>query len=130
MSKEENSNSVSNKSGNEINNQISYQTNDLQHSQSQCHQLIEVRLQGGAVRSYEAGITVGAVALSISTSLGKQAIGGIVDGQNVDLDWVLEQDCELVIVTLDSEEGLYRYRHSTAHVLAQALKRIYGAEHV
>lgn len=43
---------------------------------------------------------------------------------------MLEQDCELVIVTLDSAEGLYRYRHSTAHVLAQALKRIYGAEQV
>lgn len=91
---------------------------------------IEIRLQGGAVRSYEAGISVGEVASSISTSLGKQAIGGIMDGVNVDLDMKLEQDCELVIVTLDSEEGLYRYRHSTAHVLAQALKRIYGAEQV
>ena len=91
---------------------------------------IEIRLQGGAVRSYEAGISIGEVASSISTSLGKQAIGGIVDGVNVDLDMRLEQDCELVIVTLDSEEGLYRYRHSTAHVLAQALKRIYGAEQV
>ncbi|WP_260870946.1 threonine--tRNA ligase [Paenibacillus xylanexedens] len=122
MSKQENSNSASNKSGNEINNQA----NDLQKSSHS----IEVRLQGGAVRSYEAGVTVGAVASSISTSLGKQAIGGIVDGKNVDLEWMLEQDCELVIVTLDSAEGLYRYRHSAAHVLAQALKRIYGAEQV
>lgn len=122
MSKQEKSNSASNNSGNEINSQA----NDLQPSS----QSIEVRLQGGMVRSYEAGITVGAVASSISTSLGKQAIGGIVDGQNVDLDWVLKQDCELVIVTLDSAEGLYRYRHSAAHVLAQALKRIYGAEQV
>lgn len=122
MSKQENSNSASNKSGNEINNQA----NDLQPSS----QSIKVRLQGGDVRSYEAGITVGAVASSISTSLGKQAIGGIADGQNIDLDGVLEQDCELVIVALDSAEGLYRYRHSAAHVLAQALKRIYGAEQV
>ncbi|WP_339836621.1 threonine--tRNA ligase [Paenibacillus sp. FSL R7-0272] len=91
---------------------------------------IEVQLQGGAVRSYKASITVGEVASSISTSLGKQAIGGIVNGQNVDLSEKLEQDCELIIVTLDSEEGLHRYRHSTAHVLAQALKRLYGADHV
>ncbi|MGF6356651.1 threonyl-tRNA synthetase [Paenibacillus sp. 4624] len=91
---------------------------------------IEVQLQGGAVRSYKAGITVGEVASSISTSLGKQAIGGIVNGQNVDLSEKLEQNCELIIVSQDSEEGLHRYRHSTAHVLAQALKRLYGADHV
>lgn len=91
---------------------------------------IEVQLQGGAVRTYKAGITVGEVASSISTSLGKQAIGGIVNGQNVDLSEKLEQNCELIIVTLDSKEGLHRYRHSTAHVLAQALKRLYGPDHV
>lgn len=92
--------------------------------------LIEVRLQGGDIRSYDAGITVGEVASSISTSLGKQAIGGIVNGRNVDLSEKLEQSCELIIVTLDSEQGIYRYRHSTAHVLAQALKRLYGADQV
>jgi threonyl-tRNA synthetase len=92
--------------------------------------LIEVRLQGGDIRSYDAGITVSEVASSISTSLGKQAIGGIVNGRNVDLSEKLEQSCELIIVTLDSEQGIYRYRHSTAHVLAQALKRLYGADQV
>ncbi|CAI6082541.1 Threonine--tRNA ligase 2 [Paenibacillus sp. JJ-100] len=92
--------------------------------------MIQIKLQGGASRSFRAGLTVGEVASSISTSLGKQAIGGIVNGRNVDLNEKLEQDCELIIVTLDSEEGLYRYRHSTAHVLAQALKRLYGADQV
>ncbi|WP_427050866.1 threonine--tRNA ligase [Paenibacillus sp. TC-CSREp1] len=92
--------------------------------------LIEVRLQGGDLRSYDAGTTVGEVASSISTSLGKQAIGGIVNGRHVDLSEKLEQSCELIIVTLDSEQGVYRYRHSTAHVLAQALKRLYGADQV
>ncbi|PZT52048.1 threonine--tRNA ligase [Paenibacillus silvae] len=92
--------------------------------------LIEVRLQGGDIRSYDAGITVGEVASSISTSLGKQAIGGIVNDRHVDLSEKLEKSCELIIVTLDSEHGVYRYRHSTAHVLAQALKRLYGADQV
>ncbi|MBB6024282.1 threonyl-tRNA synthetase [Paenibacillus sp. JGP012] len=92
--------------------------------------LIKVRLQGGDIRSYNQGITVGEVASSISTSLGKQAIGGIVNGRHVDLSEKLEQSCELIIVTLDSEQGIYRYRHSTAHVLAQALKRLYGADQV
>lgn len=92
--------------------------------------LIEIQLQGGAIRSYAAGITIGEVAASISTSLGKQAIGGIVNGRNADLNETLEQNCELIIVTLDSEEGVHRYRHSTAHVLAQALKRLFGADQV
>ncbi|WP_145410138.1 threonine--tRNA ligase [Paenibacillus xylanexedens] len=97
---------------------------------SQSNQRIEVRLQGGAVRDYHAGVTVGEVASSIRISLGKQAVGGIVNGQHVDLDQKLEEDCELIIVTLESDEGLHRYRHTTAHVLAQAIQRIYGAEHV
>ncbi|MCK6074745.1 threonine--tRNA ligase [Paenibacillus silvae] len=92
--------------------------------------LIEVRLQGGDIRSYYAGTTVGEIASSISTSLGKQAIGGIVNDRHVDLSEKLEKSCELIIVTLDSEQGVYRYRHSTAHVLAQALKRLYGADQV
>jgi threonyl-tRNA synthetase len=49
-----------------------------------------------------------------------------VNGRLIDLEAPLERDAELEIVTLDSKEGLQVYRHSAAHVLAQAVKRIYG----
>ncbi|WP_284641327.1 threonine--tRNA ligase [Paenibacillus silviterrae] len=91
---------------------------------------IKVTFPDGAVREYEQGITVEEIAGSISPGLRKNAVVGKVDGKMVDLSTPLEQDAGLEIVTLDSQDGLEVYRHSTAHLLAQAIKRIYGEKNV
>lgn len=91
---------------------------------------IKVKLPDGAVREYEQGTTIEGVAESISTGLRKNAIAGKVDGKPVDLSYILMNDADLEILTVDSEAGLEVYRHSTAHLLAQALKRIYGDRNV
>lgn len=88
--------------------------------------LIKIQFPDGRVKEFSKGITVASVAESISSSLRKQAVAGKVDEQLVDISYKLEQDAELSILTLDSEEGLHILRHSAAHVLAQAVKRLYG----
>ncbi len=91
---------------------------------------LQVTLPNGAQRQYEAGTSVAQVAESISTSLAKQALAGKVDGQVVDLTTSLAVDAQVAILTVDDAEGLEVYRHSTAHLMAQAIKRIYGADQV
>lgn len=91
---------------------------------------INITLPNGAVRTYERGATIEDVAQSISPGLRKQAVGGKVDGQSVDLSYTLTGDAAVEIVTLDSADGLEVYRHSTAHLMAQAIGRIYGRERV
>lgn len=87
---------------------------------------IKVTLPDGAVREYEKGTTVEQVAESISPGLKKNAVAGKINGQLVDLNRALEEDAALEIVTLDSEAGVEVMRHSAAHLMAQAIKRIYG----
>lgn len=87
---------------------------------------VKVTFPDGAVREYASGTTVEDVAGSISSSLKKNAVAGKVNGKPVDLTYPLTTDAELAIITLDSEDGLEVYRHSTAHLMAQAIKRIYG----
>jgi len=91
---------------------------------------IQIKLPDGAVRSYDAGVTVEEIAQSISPGLRKVAVIGKVDGKQVDLNTPIEKDAALEIVTLDNAEGLEVMRHSTAHLMAQAIKRIYGADKV
>jgi len=91
---------------------------------------IQVTLPDGTVRRYAQGTTIELVAESISQSLKKQAIAGLIHGKPHDLSHSLLEDCELEIVTLESKAGLEIHRHSTAHVMAQAIKRIYGQDAV
>lgn len=87
---------------------------------------IQITLPDGAVRAYDAGTTVEEVAGSISSGLKKNAIAGKVNGVVVDLYTPIQEDSKLEIITLDSEDGLEVLRHSTAHLMAQAIKRLYG----
>ncbi|OUS68401.1 threonine--tRNA ligase [Paenibacillus sp. MY03] len=91
---------------------------------------IKVTFPDGAVREYEAGSSIEDIAGSISPGLKKNAVAGKLDGKVVDIYTKLEQDAAIEIVTLDGADGLEVYRHSTAHLLAQALKRIYGEKAV
>ncbi len=87
---------------------------------------IKVTLPDGTIREYERGTTIEQVAESISSGLKKNAVAGKINGKPVDLDLPIEQDSHVEIVTQDSKDGLEVIRHSTAHVMAQAIKRIFG----
>lgn len=91
---------------------------------------IKVTLPDGTSREVLQGTTILEAAGAISTTLKKNAVAAKIDGKSVDLDQALEHDCHIEIVTLDSKEGLEIYRHSTAHIMAQAIKRIYGDQAV
>ncbi|MGM7683444.1 threonine--tRNA ligase [Cytobacillus sp. Hm23] len=87
---------------------------------------IKIQLPDGKIKKYPPGMTVANVAQSISSSLRKNAIVGKVNGQLVDLSYRLQEDAKFSIFTIDSEEGIHVLRHSATHILAQAVKRLYG----
>lgn len=91
---------------------------------------IKVTLPDGTIRGVLQGTTIKEIAGAISTTLQKNAVAGKIDGKSVDLNQPIEHDCHLEIVTLESKAGLEIYRHSTAHIMAQAIKRIYGQKAV
>jgi len=86
---------------------------------------INITFPDGAVREYPVGVTTEDIAASISPGLKKNAIAGKVNGKVVDVYAPIEADAKVEIVTVESEDGLEVYRHSTAHLMAQAIKRLY-----
>ena len=86
---------------------------------------IVVTLPDGSELEVASGSTVGDVAYEIGPGLGEDTVGGIVDGDLAGREEPLEADCELVVITEDSEEYLQALRHSAAHVFAQALQRLH-----
>jgi threonyl-tRNA synthetase len=82
---------------------------------------VTVKLPDGSTRNYPPGVTPADVAASIGRRLADAAVAAQVDGVTVDLDRPIDADAELAIITADSADGLYVLRHSTAHVLAQAV---------
>jgi len=86
---------------------------------------MKITLKDGSVLEYELPITVGEVAKNISEGLYRVAVCGKVNGKLVDLSHVVEEDCDLQIITMKDKEGLDVYRHTTSHVLAQAVKNIF-----
>ncbi|MFN3986939.1 MAG: threonine--tRNA ligase [Rhodocyclaceae bacterium] len=84
-----------------------------------------ITLPDGSVRSFDHPVTVAEVAASIGAGLAKAALAGKVDGRLVDLSHRLEGDAGLAIITDKSEEGLDVIRHSTAHLLAHAVKQLF-----
>ncbi|GIN74583.1 threonine--tRNA ligase 2 [Bacillus sp. J14TS2] len=87
--------------------------------------MVSIEFPDGRVKEFPAGTTVANVAEAISLSLRKKAVVGKIDHQLVDLSYELNNDTSLSIITLDSEEGVHVLRHTSAHVLAQAVKRLY-----
>ena len=92
--------------------------------------MINVTLPDGSVRSFEESMSVGAIARSIAPSLGKAAVAGRLDGDLVDLSHVVSADAQLAIVTTTDAEGVDVIRHSTAHLLAHAVKELYPSAQV
>ncbi|MCT1926958.1 threonine--tRNA ligase [Staphylococcus pasteuri] len=87
---------------------------------------INIQFPDGNSKAFDKGTTTEDIAQSISPGLRKKAVAGKFNGQMVDLTRPLETDGEIEIVTPGSEEALEVLRHSTAHLMAQALKRLYG----
>ncbi|MFS0870131.1 threonine--tRNA ligase [Paenibacillus xylanilyticus] len=91
---------------------------------------VNIKLPDGSVREYADGSSIEDVAASISSGLRKNAVAGKLDGIVVDLSTTLHEGALVEIVTLDSPEGIEVMRHSTAHLMAQAVKRLYGNKEV
>ncbi len=87
--------------------------------------MINITLPDGSQRSFEAPVTVQQVAASIGIGLAKAALAGRVDGRLVDTSHLIEQDSRLAIVTDKDPEGIEVIRHSTAHLLAYAVKELF-----
>src|SRR6185503_7934815 len=91
---------------------------------------ITVTLPDGSSREYDRGTTPAAVAASIGAGLAKAALAAKADGDWIDLNHPLERDTMLAIVTPASPDGREVLRHSTAHVMAQAVTRLFpGAKY-
>ena len=88
-------------------------------------QKMKVTLKDGTVKEYAQSMSVYDIAKDISEGLARAACAGEVNGEVVDLRTVVEEDCELSILTFDDEKGKAALRHTTSHVLAQAVKRLY-----
>jgi len=85
---------------------------------------IQVTLPDGSAREYPAGTTGLQVAESIGKRLAKAAVAVVVDGETTSLQLPLAGDCQLAVVTRDSADGLEVIRHSAAHVMAEAVRRL------
>ena len=84
-----------------------------------------ITLPDGSQRSFENPISIHDVAADIGPGLAKAALAGKIDGELLDTSYLIESDVDLAIITERSEEGLEVIRHSTAHLLAQAVKQLF-----
>ncbi|MRX71779.1 threonine--tRNA ligase [Bacillus lacus] len=87
---------------------------------------VKITFPDGAVKEFSRGVTTEDIAASISPGLKKKSIAGKANGALVDLRTPINEDASIEIVTADSAEALEVLRHSTAHLLAQAIKRLFG----
>lgn len=87
--------------------------------------MIQVELKDGIIKEFEEGVSVADVAKSLGAGLYKSACAGRVDGQVCDLRTPLNNDCKLEILTFDDKDGKHAFWHTTSHVLAQAVKRLF-----
>lgn len=86
---------------------------------------MKITLKDGSSKEYAESLSVLDIAKDISEGLARVACAGEVDGQVVDLRTVVDKDCTLNILTFDDEAGKKAFRHTAAHILAQAVKRLY-----
>ena len=87
--------------------------------------MVNITLPDGSIRKYGKPVTVGKIAASIGPGLAKAALGGKVDGKLVDVSHAVGSDAKVAIVTEKDPEGLELIRHSTAHLLAYAVKELF-----
>ena len=88
--------------------------------------MVKVELKDGSKLEVELGMSILDIAKKISEGLARNAMAGKVDGEVKDLRYPIEKNCKLEILTFDDEDGKKAYWHTTAHIMAQAVKRLYG----
>ena len=86
---------------------------------------MKITLKDGSVRNYESPISVIEIAKELSEGLARVACAGKVNGNIVDLRHELKEDCTLAILTFEDDNGKAAFRHTTSHIMAQAVKRLY-----
>ncbi len=84
-----------------------------------------VTLPDGSQRSFDTPLTIAQVAASIGAGLARAALAGKIDGKQVDTSHLIDRDVQLAIITDRDPEGVEIIRHSTAHLLAQAVKQLF-----
>ena len=89
-----------------------------------------ITLPDGSKRTFDALVTPQQVAASIGRRLEEAAVAAKLNGKEIDLTRPIDSDAELAIITRDSKEGLEVIRHSTAHLLAQAIKELYPSAQI
>lgn len=87
--------------------------------------MISITLPDGSQRQFDHPVSIHDVAADIGAGLARAALAGKVNGKLVDTNYIIEDDAELAIITERDEEGLDIIRHSTSHLLAQAVKQLY-----
>ena len=92
--------------------------------------MLEVTLPDGSKRQYDAALSVAQIAESIGAGLAKAALAGRINGQLVDLSTLVERAAEVAIITERDSEGLEVIRHSCAHLMAQAVQRLFPSAQV
>src|SRR5271163_2643732 len=91
---------------------------------------VVVTLPNGAQKQYSGSVSPREVARDIGKRLEEAAVAAKINGKEVDLSVPIQADCQLAIITRDTKEGLDILRHSTAHLLAQAVKELYPATQI
>lgn len=91
---------------------------------------VKIILPDGKEKCIEKGTSLRKIAEQISMSLAKNAVAGKVNGKLVDISCAVSEESHIELLTLDSEEGLNVMRHTAAHILAQAVERLYGKGNV
>ncbi len=86
---------------------------------------MKVTLKGGEIREFENGISVADIAKEISMGLFRNACSCRINGEVRDLRTIVDNDCELEILTFDDEDGKRTFNHTASHIMAQAVKRLY-----
>ena len=86
---------------------------------------MKITLKDGSSKEYAQSMSVIDIAKDISEGLARVATAGEVDGEVVDLRTVIDKDCELNILTFNDEKGKGAFRHTTSHIMAQAINRLY-----
>lgn len=87
--------------------------------------MIKITLKDGSIKELEHEMSIIEIAKSISEGLARVATAGTVNGKTVDLRYIVKEDCELNILTFNDDEGKRAFRHTAAHILSQAVKRLF-----
>ena len=88
--------------------------------------MVEVVLKDGSKKEYPEGISIYDIVRDISQGLLRKALAAQVNGKTVDLSYRINEDCRLNILTFDDEAGRKAFWHTSSHILAQAVKRLYS----